>query len=319
MSAKLEIAKGNAAKATQTAGTQSLPVFAGQCSHPLSEAWRLGCPLAKLRPEDEEFREALSKAKSDEDFLSIQIKQLQRDLETKKRHVSERKMDRAPFAKRVLDFENTDRSVTDEITPMLRQLQNAERQRANVKETLIMKEENETSISALDKKKRGFDDDLEKSKQMHVARMGDFSRLYEFVAQQLLGEEVKASVDFSGKAIEPTLNYHGRLDSAALETVRLLAFDLAAMTSSIVGSGSHPRFLLHDSPREADLSQGIYQCFFFIAQRLIDEAGGSAKASFQYILTTTEPPPKSMQNADWLICDPLDASQPGSRLLGIDF
>ena len=318
-SAKLEIAKGNTAKATQAAGTHSLPVFAGHCSHPLNEAWRNGCPLAKLRPEDEEFREALSKAKSDEDFLSIQIKQLQRDLEAKKRQVSERKMDRVPFAKKVADFEAADRVISDELTPLLRQLQNSERQRANVRETLTMKDENEASIVALEKKKRGFDDDLEKSKQLHVSRMGEFSRLYEFIAQQLLGEEVKASVDFSGKAIEPTLSYHGRLDSAALETVRLLAFDLAAMTASIVGSGQHPRFLLHDSPREADLSQGIYQCFFYIAQRLIEVAGGASKASFQYILTTTEPPPKSMQNEDWLICDPLDASQPNSRLLRVDF
>ena len=71
---------------------------------------------------------------------------------------------------------------------------------------------------------------------------------------------------------------------------------------------------MHDSPREADLSQGIDQSIFFYAQRLVQEAGSPDSASLQYIITTTEPPPVSQQTPDWLICEPLYASKPETRL-----
>ena len=89
----------------------------------------------------------------------------------------------------------------------------------------------------------------------------------------------------SGRVIE----HHGERESAALETVKLLAFDLAAMTESVQGRGRFPRFLVHDGPREADLSADIYERVFLFAQRL--EECFEGEPDFQYIVTTKTRPP----------------------------
>lgn len=317
--ALLEVASGKTAKATQIAGLHSLPPSAGACSHPLDEAWRSKCPLAKLRVEDDDIRKALETAQTEGEFIAIEIRQLERQLTQRKTLVNERKMDRAPVASELARIEEEEQRIRNEIRPHEDRIKVADQLRQNLRDALAAQEKNDAEIKALEGQKALLDEQLERSKTLHLLRMGDFSRLYDFLAKELLGAEVNAKVEFVGKSIDPTVEFHGRLDSAALETVRLLAFDLTAMTSSIIGSGHHPRFLMHDSPREADLSQGIYQSIFFFAQRLVKEAGGADNASFQYIITTTEPPPGSQQTTDWLICDPLDASKPESRLLRIDY
>jgi hypothetical protein len=317
--AQREIAQGKTASATQIAGLHGLPPSAGRCSHELNEAWRARCPLAKLRVEDDDIRKSLETAQTEEEFVAIEIRQLERQLAQRKTLLDERKMDRAPVVSELQRDENEALRIRNEIRPFEDRLKVADQLRKNLREALQSQEENEKEIKSLEGKKSLLDEQLDRSKTLHILRMGDFSRLYDFLAKELLGGEVSAKVEFVGKGIDPTVEFHGRLDSAALETVRLLAFDLTAMTSSIIGSGHHPRFLIHDSPREADLSQGIYQSIFFFAQRLVQEAGGNDSASFQYIITTTEPPPISLQTRDWLICEPLDASKPESRLLRIDY
>ena len=58
------------------------------------------------------------------------------------------------------------------------------------------------------------------------------------------------------------------LSSAALETLKILCFDLAALVSGIEGRCLHPRFLLHDSPREADMDAELYHRIFLLAGEL---------------------------------------------------
>jgi hypothetical protein len=56
-----------------------------------------------------------------------------------------------------------------------------------------------------------------------------------------------------------------------------------------------PGLLLHDSPREADLSLRIYRSFIRLVGALQEHFGPAEKCPFQYILTTTTPPPTDYQ------------------------
>ena len=133
----------------------------------------------------------------------------------------------------------------------------------------------------------------------------------------MLGDVVTGCVRFSGKSIVPELEYHGPRDSAALKVVRWLAFDLAALALGITDAAAHhPRFLLHDSPREADLAAAIYVTLFRAAHKL--EGGEATTAAFQYIVTTTEPPPEDLNGPPWMLEPVLDASVEEGRLLGVD-
>jgi hypothetical protein len=133
-----------------------------------------------------------------------------------------------------------------------------------------------------------------------------------------MGRGVDANCRFAGRNIELTIANRGNLTSAAIETIKIIAFDLAALVSSVEGRGFHPRFLIHDSPREADMSVGIYRRFFKLAQSFEDLFPKGSEPNFQYIATTTESPPKELEKAPWLVQPVLDASTPEGRLLGVD-
>ena len=66
---------------------------------------------------------------------------------------------------------------------------------------------------------------------------------------------------------------------------------------SIEGRTHIPAFLIHDSPREADLGLSIYHQIFHFMQEL-ENVG--EQPLFQYIVTTTTQPPDELQKKPWL-------------------
>jgi hypothetical protein len=104
--------------------------------------------------------------------------------------------------------------------------------------------------------------------------------------------------------------------STALKLAKWLAFDIGSVAMSVVGLGNHPRFLLYDSPREADITDSIYHALFDAALALEKAANG--EAAFQYITTTTEPPPKELQRAPWLLFPILNGANAKTRFLGVN-
>jgi hypothetical protein len=125
-----------------------------------------------------------------------------------------------------------------------------------------------------------------------------FSNTFDYLVRAILGEEVVGRVETAGRSLSLSVEEHGERDSAAIATVKLLAFDLAALSSSVEGHGIFPRFLIHDGPREADLAPDVYERLFLFAHQL--ERCFSSDPSFQYILTTTTPPPQAFQVDPWL-------------------
>lgn len=125
-----------------------------------------------------------------------------------------------------------------------------------------------------------------------------FSTTFDYVVRAILGDEVSGRVDTSGRSLSLVVEEHGERDSAAIATVKLLAFDLAALIASAEGRGTFPRFLIHDGPREADMASDIYDRLFILAREL--EKCFENEPSFQYIVTTTTPPPVECAAEPWL-------------------
>lgn len=75
-----------------------------------------------------------------------------------------------------------------------------------------------------------------------------------------------------------------------------------------------PAFLVHDSPREADLGLSIYHQLFHLAHDL-EKVGD--QPLFQYILTTTTRPPKEFLKEPWLR-DTIGGQPAEARLLKRD-
>jgi hypothetical protein len=103
-------------------------------------------------------------------------------------------------------------------------------------------------------------------------------------------------------------------DGLAIGSLKIAVFDLAVMSMAIEGKTRHPGFLIHDSPREADLGGSIYTGLFDLAKKMDGFGSGPL---FQYIITTTTKPPAEFCSAPWLRLT-VKGSPPEERLLRMD-
>ena len=184
------------------------------------------------------------------------------------------------------------------------------------------------TLSTYLKKKGKFDEtakdirdsikEQDKHRQSSTNDRRDFSGIYERVLQYMLGDDVTGAVEADGRKLDLSAEGRNDLDSGAITAAKLISFDIAAMVWSMEGRGSHPRFLIHDSPREADMASDIYEGLFEAAKALETLFSDKSECNFQYIVTTTATPPDDLKQTPWLLDPILNALVPEQRILGLD-
>jgi septal ring factor EnvC (AmiA/AmiB activator) len=123
------------------------------------------------------------------------------------------------------------------------------------------------------------------------------SALFDAVLRELVPGEIKGEAKLDGNGLALKIEMGGERTTAAIESVKVIAFDIAAVAMTIEGRTHLPGFLIHDSPREADLGFSIYRRLFDLARRL---EGFGPSPLFQYIVTTTTEPPVDARSEPWL-------------------
>src|ERR1035437_3960582 len=79
---------------------------------------------------------------------------------------------------------------------------------------------------------------------------------------KLLESCFRAKLRGGGSLDGPVLELNigpGKRSTAAIYSWKAVAFDLSALTLACDGAAATPAWLLHDSPREADLGESIYE------------------------------------------------------------
>lgn len=271
----------------------------------------------------------------------LQIKQLQ-DAKAMKAAEAERiaLQQRLEQQKQQLRSE-VDRSIRERQNLQLKRdtlLTNAGEQREQLRELKLAREGIETWIKKRDQV-GGYKelDDCRKS----LENTSNQIKLLEQQLSILLSEhdesrKLLASI-FSGavRAVLPSGTYDGRvslnnrelafyithgsaMSGEAMETLSVLLTDVASLVYSTVSTNAHlPGFLLHDSPREADLGIRIYRGLIRFVASLQVSLGGADNCPFQYILTTTTAPPSELQNERFVKLQ-LNALKPSGMLLRRD-
>lgn len=156
----------------------------------------------------------------------------------------------------------------------------------------------------LRKRLRGLEDNLVKERERLAAfrdkqglTFGRITEKFSAIIRRLVNESAKGAVTLSGNGLEIVVDVDGDRRTAAIESLKVLAFDLACLCLSIEGASRLPAFLVHDSPREADLGLSIYDELFRLMRELETMTEATA---FQYIVTTTTRPPNDLRHDPWL-------------------
>jgi hypothetical protein len=90
----------------------------------------------------------------------------------------------------------------------------------------------------------------------------------------------------------------------AYRVLEVLLGDIACMLDSPRSESALPGLFIHDCPREADMSTGLYENFLMLIAKLQQQQFAGDEPPFQYIVTTTTPPPSDLQDSPVLILDP---------------
>lgn len=139
------------------------------------------------------------------------------------------------------------------------------------------------------------------------------SSYFDSVIRTVVGPMASGRVTLDGNGVKLTIQLGGERSTAAIESLKVIAFDIAVMCMSMEGTTHLPAFLVHDSPREADLGLSVYhRLFSTVAALEVQES-----AAFQYIVTTTTQPPLEFQKQPWLRLE-LRGSPSNERLLRCD-
>lgn len=121
---------------------------------------------------------------------------------------------------------------------------------------------------------------------------------YQGIMAAWLPEGISSTIKLDGHGLKVDAEFAGRgeVSTAALDSLKIVAFDLAALHMAIEEKADLPAFLIHDSPREADLDGQLYAGLFKLVQQW-EEAGTPC---FQYIVTTTTAPPPELQGEPYV-------------------
>lgn len=90
----------------------------------------------------------------------------------------------------------------------------------------------------------------------------------------------------------------------AYQVLEVLLGDIVCLLDSATSDASHhPGFLVHDCPREADMSELLYRELFLTAVEAADQLDTGAGVPFQFIVTTTSAPPQELARAPHVVLE----------------
>lgn len=162
---------------------------------------------------------------------------------------------------------------------------------------------------------------LDEARKPARRKLNRISEVYEQTLQEIFGPDASGRIQVDGNGLQPIPDRKLAPAGAALSVMTsVLAFDVSCLAASVYGLGQHPRFLMHDSPREGDMEGPLFRRLFEIVHELETHFSDPNHVSFQYIVTTTSEPPAHLANPDGpYVAETLDATSENGRLLRTRF
>lgn len=261
------------------------------CEVPIDRAIAEGCKLSDKLPDPEQI---LARWETHEQDLKRESQRLQENMEQQSLIGSEL---------------NSARKNSDDSRKQLRTAEQARDARAEawykgrrriddadrLDELLIAREQAQLGADELSKQIEAKRGQVGAYRETQAEVFRRLSQTFDAVIRELVGPTAQGRVALDGNGLLLTVEMGGDRSTTAIESLKVIAFDLAVMCMSIEGNTHMPAFLVHDSPREADLGLSVYHQIFRFARNLEQN-----QPLFQYVITTTTRPPDELIQMPWL-------------------
>lgn len=137
-------------------------------------------------------------------------------------------------------------------------------------------------------------------RQQSSTRSEFLKALTKAVAYRMLGEEGFGIF----KPESDTQPFVLSVGGEAYQVLEVLLGDITTLLDSAVSDVSlHPGLIVHDCPREADMSERLYREFLLLVGEAEGQLCRGSLVPFQYIVTTTSPPPETLSKAPYLVLE----------------
>jgi hypothetical protein len=158
----------------------------------------------------------------------------------------------------------------------------------------------ESRSLALTSEQASRNEQIRQSVAGHRRKLEEVRGWFDYLVREVLPGGYVGGVRLQDGEVFYDIAHGNLLAGEAVETLTLLLADVSWLLAAASGLCRHPGFLVHDSPREADLGARIYRHFLQCIGALHSRLGGQTNAPFQYIVTTTTPPPLELQGEEFV-------------------
>jgi hypothetical protein len=263
------------------------------CEVPIDKALAEGCGISTVTCDLGALQTRIARLKADVDREQDEINSLRVREPSLQTEVALARQRLRPLEQAVAALERTLLDQSKSIRAAQRLVEEAERYDALLAER--------TELAASIEQATGRLGATRETLAAHRAGAGEsirrLSATFDAVLRELVLGDIKGEAKLDGNGLTLKVELAGERSTAAIESLKVVAFDLAILAMTIEGQTRLPGLLVHDSPREADLGRSIYDRLFGFAKRL---EGFGPGPLFQYIVTTTTEPPGEFHSEPWL-------------------
>lgn len=147
--------------------------------------------------------------------------------------------------------------------------------------------EKKSSLFAAENEVQRLKVQVKDEQEAHKQRHREINALVDSIAKQLPG--------FRWGVFDQDKNppFHiGPMHSTTFSVLETLTGDLVCLLDSVNSGSLHPGFLVHDSPREAEMSEAVLWALLTVVGKYARER----QSAFQYIVTTSTAAPKAFES-----------------------
>ena len=263
------------------------------CEVPVDRALAEGCKLSHKLPNLDEARQRLESLKQERTQESNRLAANEQELGRITQDMPSACGDYDAARRRLREAERIRDTLSDAWFKARRLIDDV----ARLDESLLEQERARTHRDAMEREIELKRERIAALRDAQAEIFNGLSSFFNSIIRALIDKEAVGRISLDGNGLKASVELGGERSTAAIESLKVIAFDLATMCMSIEGRTHLPAFFIHDSPREADLGLSVYQRLFWLLHGLEDMTD---QLLFQYIVTTTTSPPDELRTRPWL-------------------